>query len=427
MEDNLIDYLHCEVVDSIVADKSRRAVLLSRDSASTPTEIFYEFDRLMPLEESAILDGHVLAILLYAMSSKLPLRVHGCLSQDFLRNCQELQLAWARWKPDLYKVVDILPDRIVDRAPPGSNKKAISAFSGGVDATFTALRHTRILPDRSRYPIRSLLMVHGFDIELYNSADFQKLVTRIKPLVDELGVDLRVLRTNSRELRLQDWDDSSGLELAACLHMFADEFDYGLIGSTEPYETLVIPWGSSPITDHLMSGSKFSIVHDGAGFSRTEKVAAIRQSETACRTLKVCWAGADQSQNCGRCEKCVRTHMNFLAAGAEKSPPCFPGELDIADIDRIEIHNDVQFNELSSIVAYARSRNLKEPWVEMLEAKIAPWKTNSVSGSAVHKDDPRGSRAKQMLARLIVAMGYEAQAKKTWRQTRRWLTKTLEH
>ena len=67
--------------------------------------------------------------------------------------------------------------------------------------------------------------------------------------------------------------------------MLADEFQYGLIGSSEPYDALVIPWGSSPITDYLLSGDRLSIVHDGAGFSRTDKVAEVRHNQVACQTL----------------------------------------------------------------------------------------------------------------------------------------------
>jgi len=424
MEHDLNDCLHLEVLDSIVAEKSRRITRLKRESNTTTIDVFYEFDRVMPLAENAILDGHVFAVLLYAMSSGVPLRVHGSLSQGFMRNSLEIQLAWRRWKPDIYQTIDILPDRILDSTGTSTNKSAISAFSGGVDATFTALRHTRILPESVRYPLRSLLMVHGFDIDVYNATDFQKLVTRVTPFIEELGIDLRIVRTNSRDLRLQNWDDSFALELAACLHMYADEFRYGLIGSSEAYDALVIPWGSSPITDNLISGDRFSVIHDGAGFSRTDKVAQIRPFETACRTLKVCWAGADQSQNCGRCEKCVRTHLNFLAAGAAKAPPCFLADLDIANIDKIAINNFVQFGELSSISTYAKVRNLSGAWLDVLDARLATWNTQKASISAA---GGRRITLKKRAGRLITKMGYEVPAKKVWRYTRRSLLKSLGH
>ncbi|MBY0510479.1 MAG: hypothetical protein K2P94_10070 [Rhodospirillaceae bacterium] len=127
------------------------------------------------------------------------------------------------------------------------------------------------------------------------------------------------------------------------------------------------------VTDHLMTGDRFAVVHDGAGFSRTDKIAAIMKNSLACKTLKVCWAGADQSENCGYCEKCVRTQLNFSAAGAKSSPPCFPSELDVNDIRRIQINNKYQLAELASILAYAREHGVSAPWMPVLQDRLTTW------------------------------------------------------
>ena len=324
-----------------------------------------------------------------------------------MRNMEELQLAWSRWKPERYKKIDIIPDTIVDaRRGPGP-EKAIAAFSGDVDATFTALRHTRVLPERTRYPLQSLLMVHGLDVSLDNSSDFQKLVARVRPLIDDLNLDLRIVRTNSKDLGSQLWDDSFGLEVAGCLHMFADEFDYGLMGSSESYDALVIPWGATPITDHFMSGYRFSIIHDGAGFSRTDKVAALQHYPVACRTLKVCWEGADQGTNCGQCEKCIRTQLNFLAAGAKTMPPCFPGELDINRIRDIKISNIAQWAELASIAAYAEARKVTAPWCSLLKERIAQWKRADAAKR-------RNQQIRKTVVKQLAQLGIEKPTKKVW-------------
>jgi hypothetical protein len=63
--------------------------------------------------------------------------------------------------------------------------------------------------------------------------------------------------------------------------------------------------------------------HDGAGRSRTEKVAYLATWEQGMPLLRVCWEGRVPDGNCGRCEKCVRTRLNFHIAGVE-SPACLP-------------------------------------------------------------------------------------------------------
>lgn len=415
-------YLHLEVDNSLIDNKSRRVTRIREDGVAKPIEIFHEFDRIIPWTGDTLLDGHVFIILLYAASRGKALRVHGAVSRYAMRNIEELQLAWQRWKPALYKKIEIIPDRILDAQRKFDDEKAISAFSGGVDAMFTALRHAKSLPRNVSYPLKSTLMVHGFDIDVYNKDGFEQLAKRVKPLLDDLNLELRVIRTNSRELKLQDWQDSFALELAGCLHMCSDEFQFGLIGSSEPYDALVLPWGSNPVTDNLISGNLFSIIHDGAGFSRTDKVAEIRRFPLACQTLKVCWAGMDQSGNCGKCEKCVRTQMNFLAAGAVSMPPCFPGELDIKLIDGIQIENTAQLAEMTSIVEYAASHKVRGPWLDRLNQKIATWKPADAAALARRKN---GGLLKRGAAKIIIALGLGDPAKKIWRKARRAVLKAL--
>ena len=97
------------------------------------------------------------------------------------------------------------------------------------------------------------------------------LKERTKPLLDEVSLKLLTIRTNLKEVNLQDWEDGSTSQLACCLHNYSHDFYYALVGSTEPYDALALPWGSNPTTDYLLSGGTMRLVHDGAGFSRTEK------------------------------------------------------------------------------------------------------------------------------------------------------------
>jgi hypothetical protein len=421
-----MDRLHLEVYDARVNGKSRRITRLISDRSPKPIEIFHEFDRIIPFSDDTPLDGHVLAVFLYAAALGKSLVVHGAISRTAQRNMEELSLLWHRWRPHVYKKIDVLADRHVDVPRKAGEDKAIAAFSGGVDATFTALRHAVAAhphPRAARHNLRGVLMVHGFDVEIDNDEDFQKIRRRVMPLLDELKLEFRTVRTNSRELRLQNWEDTASLQLAACLHMHAQDFQIGLIGSSSSYEDLVLPCGSSPVTDHLMTGDRFALVHDGAGFSRTEKVAEILRNPTACKTLKVCWAGADQSENCGRCEKCVRTHLNFSAAGAKSTPPCFPVALDVKDIPTIQINNKYQLAELASILHYAEQQGVNAPWMPVLKHRLETWEPVD---PAILDRQINGSAMKQSVVKALEMLGLDEATRRMWRKSRRAVLKEIQ-
>lgn len=307
-----------------------------------------------------MLDGFVNAVIFHAMGSNQDIRVDGRMTRSALLNLATFQEAWCRWKPAVYKPIKIEPLSITDD-PPRAKAQSIAAFSGGADAIFTALRHTG-----DQFALNSVMLVHGLDVPTDRADQFSKLVERERPFLDHLHLRPRIVRTNLAELRLQDWLDSFLAQISCCLHNYSHEFRYGLTAGGEPYDALVLPWGQNPCTDYLLSGDGFSIVHDGAAFSRTEKIAVIAQDPVATRAIKVCWEAADLSTNCGSCEKCVRTRLNFKAVGIDR-PACFDGEITPDQIRRIRFWNESQRAGFRSILDYARSHALQGEWVDAMK------------------------------------------------------------
>lgn len=356
---------------------TRRLIHLDnvRDPRHQSLTIFFDMPgeyRVPPLD---LLDGFVFGIIFYAMRLGQGIRVHGRVSHDALRNLNEFQDAWILWNGSRYSKVDIIPRDTVDGIHIPESAEAIAAFSGGVDSIFTVLRHSTGNLGLASYPVgRSVLLVHGFDVSLEKPEQFEALKERTAPFLKELNLEVRTIRTNLRKLALQDWEDSHAAQLACCLHNYSHEFGYGLIGSTESYDALVLPWGSNPVTDHLLSGAAFRIVHDGAAYSRTRKVEEISRHATAMAAVKVCWEGADAAVNCGVCEKCVRTQLNFLAVGVA-NPPCFGAPSNVQQqIDGLARLNATSCAELSSIVAYAQSKGISATWVKQLERRVARYR-----------------------------------------------------
>jgi len=338
------------------------------DTERPEIKIFFDILDEYAIPETALCDGYIFGIIFYAMARGEDIHVHGTLSADCMRNLNEFQDAWTRWKPERYKKIAITASHI-DPMNPGKPNSAIAAFSGGIDSLFTILRHKKIL-DTASYPLGStVLMVHGFDIPLDKPSHLEALKERTTPFINELDLTIRVIRTNLKELALQDWEDSFMAQLACCMHQYSHQCNYALVGSSEPYDSLVLPWGSNPVTDHLLSGAAMRIIHDGAGYSRTEKVAEIINHKAAMKVAKVCWEGAETFTNCGNCEKCIRTQLNFKAAGVNH-PPCFEQPLDCNKIKTIPIVNEPQLAELASILRYAKERNLHGDWVTELEKRV---------------------------------------------------------
>jgi len=349
----------------------RRTLQLHKTGTSRDDDQAFFFDLIGDTTSPAplVLDGFVFGVIFIAMQLGRPVKVHGRLSRTACFNLAEFQSAWACWKPEKYQRVDIVPDEIIDRPVPEHAPRAISAFSGGVDGTFTAIRHKHKLLGNGSYPLTDVMLVHGFDVPLGKPEAFDLLLQRIRPIVDELGLGMKVVRTNLKEASGQDWGDSFGVQLAACLHNYSHDFNYALTGSGEPYSNIFYPWGSTPATDYLMSGDQMQLVLDGSAYTRTEKIETLRHYPTALKTLKVCWEGNNEERNCGHCEKCIRTKLNLLAVGVSDAP-CFDEELDPEQILKIRLVNDAQLLELQTIYSYVEKRKIAGLWVDNLKRRI---------------------------------------------------------
>ncbi len=129
--------LHLRVEERRGGTKLERAVVFG---PGEPGRLWYEIEGDVLPPPIELLDAVVPAFLFRAMRQGCALRVHGPVSTRLLANLEEFQAAWACWRPDLYRPVEILPDREV-AAPPAADESAVVAFSGGLDSLFSTWRH----------------------------------------------------------------------------------------------------------------------------------------------------------------------------------------------------------------------------------------------------------------------------------------------
>ena len=373
----MADALHVDVEAWATASSLLREVRFRRDAGGAEIRVLYEIFDGATRDYPNAWDGFLFGALLFLMKSGLPVRVHGPLSRSAMQNLEEVQAFWRMWRPSVYGQVEIVPDRIVDleRSKPG--RRAIAGFSGGVDSTFTVLRHRTGLSGAHPYNLDAVLMVHGFDIDFVNRDDFARAAERARPFLAKMGVALRTARTTLKESNLQNWEDSHACQLASCLHQFSDEFEFGMIASTASYANPELPYGSNPVVDHLLSGDAMSLVYDGAGSLKTEKVAAIAKDPVAMAGLRFCWEGKDQSRNCGRCSKCVRTRLMFLLAGVQ-NPACFDEEFEDTMVDAMRVEQISAWARLGEIAAAAERQGVKAPWVRKLQRKMATYRRQAL-------------------------------------------------
>ncbi|MFK7829091.1 MAG: DUF6395 domain-containing protein [Congregibacter sp.] len=303
-------------------------------------------------------DHALLAVLFHVMRYGRSLHVDGCVSPKLLKGVETLQAIWGRWRPRIYSPVRITASREEEmqsgRAEPGS----IVAFSGGVDGTFSTFRHYQGAAGRNSVKPAAALLVHGMDIPLDRAQEYQGAVERARRMLSSTQIPLIEFSVNSKLLK-QEWEHSFSVQLGACFLMLQRGFTTALLGSGEPYETIFFPWSSTPMTDHLLSTPNLDVVIDGCGFARTEKIDWLSKHTEVSDQLRVCWEGKQLDQNCGYCEKCIRTMLNFWASGNEVPPDLFEHKLSTQAVRSVHPKNPVQVSELKHVINHARLNGLE--------------------------------------------------------------------
>ncbi len=323
--------------------------------------LYFEYPAGIPLPPDDEMDSFATAAAMMAMAERCPLQVRGTLCETLVMNLTEYGAAWNRWVPLEYGSLLLEADRLrAETAVPP--RGTVAAFSGGVDAMFLVWgHHTRKRGAQSR-ALSHCMFVHGFDIPLDATDQYAVAYAQAQRAVGDLGLPLLQVTTNFRKVVPTKWPHVFAAAVAASFHGLSRVCSAGLIGSSEPYDRLNLPWGAGPITDHLLSSQRLSVIHDGAAFNRTEKALGISDWEHGLQNLRVCWEGQDKSRNCGRCEKCVRTQLNF-AVNEKPVPASLGGRVAVERLARIKLKNAPIYEQYMSIYRTARSRRIRAPWV----------------------------------------------------------------
>lgn len=344
----------------------------------TRKSLWYRLPAEYSSQITSSIDPFVVATIFIGMTAGVDLRVHGEVSPSLLRNLEEFQTIWKCWRPEVYKKIEIIAD--VEREQPRSEDSAgnIMAFSGGVDSSFTALSHITGSRSGLNRQIKAGVLIQSSSNDLFKPP-YKKLAA----MLANFGIKLIPIVTNAydtfhpnnfpRLSNLRKLQDHFTPVTISCLMLFQETYRVGLLASSEPYQALVTPWSSHPLTDPLLSSNSFKVIHDGAEFNRTQKVGFLAANFPELQSvLQVCWRKDQDENNCGRCSKCIRTILNFRVVGVDL-PKCFEQDVSNSQILRLSLQkmNAAAFNELELLLLEVEKASISDSWVSAL--RICIW------------------------------------------------------
>jgi hypothetical protein len=229
------------------------------------------------------------------------------ISKDLYDRIHEIQAIYSCWNTDLH-VVEL---KAKVSAEPITFDLVGSFFSAGVDSSHTLLRN--------KEDISHLIMFRAFDSG-NDEESWQKRVVKQTHFAESIGKILIPVDTNVKEWtesRKISWEFVHGLFLSSVGSIFGMKRIY--IPSSHTYDEL-FPWGSHPLSDPMWSTESTTVLHDGAGFRRGEKMRDLLKEKILADNLQVCWRST--LDNCGECSKCVRSMVATKLLGGEiKSLP----------------------------------------------------------------------------------------------------------
>jgi hypothetical protein len=297
-------------------------------------DISFAVESPFALDPPPLADFALLTAIFPAMQHGGHLNVAGEVSGLLLRNMLDVQSIWIRMRPDEFRPVSVSADSVREDFVSPHPRRAILPLSAGLDSMYSLFRHTD--PARPLGPaaadLEAALFIDGviaFASGLWSSAALKEKVRECAALRD---LPVVVVRTN--------WEDhvdtyySHGAMLSACITVLSSHFGLGLVGAAPAHAFLEYPvFGSAACVDVFYGSAGTEIRSDGADLTREQKAAALTAYPEALEHIYVCIARRRRIRNCGRCEKCVRTMLSFIASGSE-IPPAFPSGIDLTRIGK---------------------------------------------------------------------------------------------
>ena len=257
------------------------------------------------------------------------------LDERVVRSFDEVRDVLRKFYPSLAWRGAIRAETVVRTPDPAPTQFTEAArFSGGVDSTFTALRHS------GKHLL--LITIWGTNVRLSDKRGWAAFEAANQRSADDYAGGLAVIRSNIRSvdyLRLRALSPEISSWWVQVQHGMAYSgvtapllYRHGITrlhvasGATEGYTGRQ---AATPELDDPMSLGTAHVHHDGYEVSRQDKIRSIvnhvREHDVPAPHLRVCTNNLRKgSANCGWCEKCVRTTVAVFVEGGNPVEYGFP-------------------------------------------------------------------------------------------------------
>lgn len=229
-----------------------------------------------------------------------------------------------------------------------------AGFSCGVDSLSTVYDHF-VKETVPGYKINALFLFNcggnGYIEKESTRILYQARYERNKKAADELGLPLYQVESNLHAFTaslgagaiykltyLSNWSCAISVQNRIKKYYVASCFSYeDISGFHQSYHDKDIDEFCGTYLVPLIQTEKLELIYDGAQYRRTQKTENIADWELAQRHLSVCLTEKEPAENCGCCQKCLRTLSALDSLGKLEE---FSAVFDIEKYKRFRLKNN---------------------------------------------------------------------------------------
>lgn len=306
-----------------------------------------------------------------AMKKGLDLEIEEKCCPVLVNNLNLVSSLWHQWRPDKFtkrsKVICSSNNIPLYPTQPEGSSKAIMAFSGGIDSTYALASR---INDNTFPSVQSCIMINGFGYNLKDNSFYDEQFEKNKLLLNDFNVDLKQVSTNYKSV-VAWYPFFHAMGISAIMNLYSKEYKVGVIGLdyTIKEERILGAWGNLTILNLLYSSKELVIEPVGSDRNRIEKIGYLADMNLL-SNVTVCNFIEETGNNCGNCEKCIRTMLMFEANGLSYES-IFKGGMNIEKVNNIEIVKNTQYIFYKSL---ADSQSLKQEYRQLINDKVSSFK-----------------------------------------------------
>lgn len=251
-----------------------------------------------------------------AMRLGVDIYIDGIGSRTTINNARKLSEIWEQWLPSHFSAVSCEFTEIIEDEDASLDvaDKCLHFYSGGVDSAYSLLERFNL------GLTQSLITVHGMDYKSHNDEKFEKLVQKTKAFSNMVGGERYLVKTNAAEVYGKHKVNAKGhvgvtFILGGVGSLYGNRYSTHVLAADFRIDQqfLAHPYGSNFVTNDLFNDGRSRLITSSQNIIRSEKLPLLLSSEIALNSLTFCTDKKNRPENCGVCQKCIRTKIMFLA------------------------------------------------------------------------------------------------------------------